>query len=234
MCGRYASDLPADLLTGLFAITDEDAPEVPPSWNKAPSQLAPVVRWNPKTRTRHLDTLRWGLIPHWTKDPSKTRQPINARSETAESSPMFKGALLARRCLVPMDAFYEWQRTPRGKQPYAIARGDNQPLAVGGVWEGWRDPEGDIVRTFAILTTDANAIMRPIHDRMPLIVEPDDWPVWLGETDGDWRAIMRPSRAPLRVWPVSTRVNSPANDGPDLLRPAEAPPSAEQGAPNSA
>ena len=128
-----------------------------------------VIRRHPETGERRLDLLRWGLIPSWTKDIKAARKPINARSETAATSSMFKGALAARRCLVPMNAFYEWQSRPDGQQPYAIARQDGAPLAMAGLWEGWRSSDGEVVRTFAIMTTCANATMRQLHERMPVV-----------------------------------------------------------------
>ena len=167
---------------------------------------------------RHLDLLRWGLVPGWTKDIKTARKPINARSETAASSGMFGGALASRRCIVPADAFYEWKARADGKQPYAIARQDGTPLAFAGIWEGWRAPDGEIVRTFAILTTSANGTMSQLHERMPVILEPEGLPVWLGEADGDAPALMRPAADDvLRLWPVSRAINSVRNNGAELL-----------------
>ena len=130
-----------------------------------------MVRLNPETNGSHLDLLQWGLVPHFTKDPKAARKPINARSETAASSGMFRGALERRRCRVHADAFYEWRTVPDGKQPYAIARKDGAPLAFAGVWEGLRGPDGETLRSFAILTTAANATMQALHDRMPVILD---------------------------------------------------------------
>jgi putative SOS response-associated peptidase YedK len=125
------------------------------------------------------------LVPHFTKDLKTARRPINARAETVASSGMFRGALAARRCLVPADAFYEWKAVADGKQPYAIARADGSPLAFARLWEGWRSPDGETLRTFTIITTSANAEMAQLHDRMPVALEPIDWPHWLGETESD-------------------------------------------------
>lgn len=180
MCGRYASYLPPDAIRALFA-TSGALPNLAPSWNVAPTQDAMVIRRHPEAGERRLDPLRWGLMPSWTKDLKQARKPINARSEAAGSSGMFKDALAARRCLVPADGFIEWRSMPDGKQPYAIARRDGAPLAFAGLWEGWRSPDGEVVRTFAILTTAANATLRTLHERMPVILEVDDWPAWLGE-----------------------------------------------------
>ncbi len=236
MCGRFASTLPPDAMRALFR-TDGPAPNLGASWNVAPTQDAMVVRRHPGTGERRLDPLRWGLIPSWTKDLKAARKPINSRSETAGGSGMFGAALEARRCLVPADAFYEWRTVPDGKQPYAIARRDGTPLAFAGLWEGWRGPDGEVVRTFAILTTGANAIMSRLHSRMPVILEPDAWPSWLGEEGSNAPSLLRPAGDDvLRLWPVSRAVNSVRNNDPDLLDrvddphappPGDAPPGAD-------
>ena len=217
MCGRFASYLPPDAIRSLFG-TSGPVPNTAPTWNMAPTINAMVIRRHPETGERRLDLLRWGLIPSWTKDVKAARvQPINARSETAGTSSMFKDALAQRRCLVPADAFYEWEARPDGKQPYAIARQDGSPLAFAGVWERWKAPDGRPLRTFAILTTSANATMRQLHERMPVILEPDDWAAWL-ENAAQAMDLMRPAKKDvLRLWPVSRAVNSVRNNGADLL-----------------
>jgi putative SOS response-associated peptidase YedK len=217
MCGRFASQRPPDLLARTLAVLG-DIPNTPPSWNVAPTHAAMVVRRHPETGDRRMDALRWGLVPHFTKDLKACKRPINARSETAATSAMFSGALAARRCLVPADAFYEWRATPAGKQPYAVARSDGAPLAFAALWESWRDPDGEVLRTFAIVTTAANDDVAALHHRMPVILEPGDWPVWLGEQSGDHAQLLRPA-APgvVRLWPVSNAVNSVRNNRPDLL-----------------
>lgn len=217
MCGRYASFLPAEALRALFQ-TVNATPNLEPTWNMAPTRDAPVVRLHPETRARHLDLLRWGLVPHWAKDPKSVRQPINARAETVATAPMFRDALARRRCLVPADLFYEWQATDGAKQPYAIARADGQPMVFAGLWEGWRGADGTVLRSFAIVTTSANSVLRPIHERMPVILEPPDWPTWLGETEGDAPALLRPSGTDLRVWRIGTAVNNVRNDSEALLQ----------------
>jgi putative SOS response-associated peptidase YedK len=219
MCGRFASTLSAELLRRLFE-TAEEPPNLPPSWNIAPSQDALVVRRHPASGARRLDALRWGLVPHFTKSVKDAPKPINARAETVATSGLFRGAFAARRCLVPADCFFEWRKPD--KQPFAIARQDGAPLALGGLWEGWRSAEGEVVRSFAIITTAANTEMRALHERMPLVLEPADWPRWLGETDAgaDAAGLLRPAAAGrLRFWPVSSRVNSPRNNDADLLAP---------------
>jgi putative SOS response-associated peptidase YedK len=218
MCGRYASFLPAEALRALFH-TVNPTPNWEPTWNMAPTRDAPVVRLHPTTHARHLDLLRWGLVPHWAKDPRSVHQPINARAETVATAPMFRDALASRRCLVPAAAFYEWQTTDEGKLPFAVARADGQPGVFAGLWEGWRGADGEVLRTFAIVTTTANPLLRPIHARMPVVLEAADWPAWLGEFDDDPTHLLRPSEAELRVWRVGTAVNSVRNDQASLLEP---------------
>jgi putative SOS response-associated peptidase YedK len=192
-----------------------------PSWNIAPTQPAPVVRLHPTTGERHLDLLNWGLVPHWTSELKTARRPINARSETAATTPMFRDALARRRCLVIADAFYEWQVGSVPKIPHAIARSDGTPMIFAGLWEGWKNPDGTILRTFTILTTAANDQLRHLHERMPVILEPQDSSAWLGESSGDPAALLRPSTADLRIWRVSPAVNNVRNNGPELLAAAD-------------
>ncbi len=224
MCGRYASFLPAEALAQMFGTVNPLA-NWEPNWNMAPTQSAPVVRLHPQTGARHLDLLRWGLVPHWVKDLKSTRQPINARAETAASTPMFRDAMARRHCLVAVDAFYEWQvldgkKQPPLKQPWAIARADGRTMALAGLWEGWKGPDGEVIRSFTILTTGANEALRPIHERMPVVLEPEDWALWLGEAGfGDPAGLLRPSAAAFRTWHVSTAVNSVRNNTAALLEP---------------
>lgn len=219
MCGRYAAFLPAEAVARLFH-TVNPTPNVAPSWNVAPTQSAMVVRRHPETGERHLDLLSWGLLPSWTKDPAKAHRPINARAETIATSGLFRGAFKSRRCIVPADAFYEWQAMASGKQPFAVARQDGQPMAFAGLWEGFRRPDDTIARTFTVATTNANVDIAALHDRMPVILEQADWSVWLGETEGDIAALLHSSpERTLRLWAVSRRVNTPRNNLPDLLDP---------------
>jgi putative SOS response-associated peptidase YedK len=232
MCGRFSSTLSAEFIRRLFG-TEGDIPNLGPSWNLAPSQDALVVRRHPDTGTRRLDALKWGLVPHFTKDLKEARKPINARAETVASSGMFRGAFAARRCIVPAGLFYEWQKVGTAKQPYAIARADEAPLAFGGIWEGWRSLEGEVLRTFAIITTAANHEMTKLHDRMPLVLEEPDWRLWLGEAAGDAAELLRPAPdGTLTAWPVSPRVNSPRNNDASLIEPMRM--AAEGGGPNPA
>lgn len=224
MCGRYIATTPPEELRRLFG-TVNDLPNWEPTWNMAPSQLGPVVRLHPGTGARHLDLLRWGLLPHWARgDPRKIRQPINARAETVATLPTFRDAFARRRCIVPIDGFYEWQVLPDGKQPYAVARADGAVMALAGLWEGWRGPDGETIRTYAVVTTTAVDALGHLHERMPVVLEAADWAAWLGEP-GDGLAepasLLRPSAAELRTWPVSSRVNNVRNNGPDLMMAAD-------------
>ena len=219
MCGRYASFLPPDAIARLFR-TVNPLPNIEASWNVAPSQDAMVVRRHPETGERHLDLLKWGLLPSWAKAPATAQRPINARAETVAISGMFRRAFAQRRCLVPAEAFYEWRKTGGPKVPYAFARKDRQPMAFAGLWEGFRWPSGEVTRTFCIITTSANEVMRPIHDRMPVVLAPEDWPVWLGETTGNPSVSLHPpAEEILQCWPISTKVNSPKNNDAMLLDP---------------
>ena len=216
MCGRYAAFRSVDEIRRLFATVNPPV-NYSPTWNMAPTRLAPVVRRHPGEGARHLDLLAWGLVPHWATDPKKERRPINARSETVARLPVFRDAFARRRCIVPVDSYYEWQEVAGAKLPSAIARADGAPLALAGLWEGWRGADGEVLRTYAILTTSACKALEYFHDRMPVVLEPDDWAVWLGEAEGAAGDLLRSSEAGFRSWPVSSKVNNVRNDGPELL-----------------
>lgn len=183
-----------------------------------------VIRRNHQTGEVSLDPLRWGLIPYWCKDPSGGRKPINAKCETVRDLPTFRDAYRKRRCIVPVDGFFEWKaiKGQRPKQPYAIAMKDGTPFGLAGIWENWKEPAaGEWLRTFAIITTDANELVADIHDRMPVILAPGEYARWLGE-EFDPRDLMQPFPADLmRMWPISTLVNKLENDGPSIVEPIE-------------
>ena len=220
MCGRYASFLPAEALARTFG-TVNPLPNFERTWNMAPTRDAPVVRLA-RDSQRHLDALKWGLVPYFTKDLKKARKPINARSETVATSGMFREAFAKRRCLVPAPIYYEWRDDPDGKTPFAVARVDGEPVAFAGIWEEWRSPEGEKLSTFATITTDANTLLASIQDRMPVIIERADWSVWLGEAAGDPSALLRPAPEDvLRFWPVDKKVGNVRNEGPELIRPVQ-------------
>jgi putative SOS response-associated peptidase YedK len=219
MCGRYASFLPAEAIARIFG-TVNPLPNLEPTWNMAPTKDAPVVRLS-REGQRHLDALKWGLVPYFTKDLKKARKPINARDDNVAKSGMFREAFAKRRCLVPAPVYYEWRDNPDGgKTPFAVARVDGEPVAFGGIWEHWRSPDGEMLQTFATITTDANAPLAPIQDRMPVIIERADWPLWLGELDGDPATLLRAAAEDvLRFWPVNKKVGNVRNDGPELIEP---------------
>ena len=219
MCGRYASFLPAEAIAQIFG-TVNPLPNLEPTWNMAPTKDAPVVRLS-REGQRHLDALKWGLVPYFTKDLKKARKPINARDDNVAKSGMFREAFAKRRCLVPAPVYYEWRDNPDGgKTPFAVARVDGEPVAFGGIWQHWRSPDGEMLQTFATITTDANALLAPIQDRMPVIIERADWPLWLGELDGDPATLLRAAAEDvLRFWPVNKKVGNVRNDGPELIEP---------------
>ncbi len=218
MCGRYAlygprsrSRTEADYFSNLE--------QIPGSWNVAPGQTLPITRISKDGAIEQV-TARWGLIPYWAKDEKIAYKCINARSETAATSPAFRGAYKSRRrCLVPACGFYEWHKHPAGKQPYYITSTDESLLAFAGLWDVWKKPDGEALTTFAILTTEPNQLTRRIHDRMPVILEPEHYREWMVAEDP--RELLRPCPDDmLQCFPVSTRVNTPRNNAPDLIAPA--------------
>ncbi|MES2209528.1 MAG: SOS response-associated peptidase [Chloroflexota bacterium] len=221
MCGRFTQERPTSELAEIFAAEDlEAAPGG--RFNVAPTDDASVVV--ERDDRRAIKAYRWGLIPHWADDPKVGNRMFNARAETIATSPAFRDAFRKRRCLIPVDSFFEWRREGTVRQPFRIVRTDGRPLALAGLWSGWRDPETDQVRrTFTIVTTTPNALMRPIHDRMPVIVGPESWDRWLdpGLPDpGELHGLLVPAPDDgLEVYPVSRAVNNVRNDGPELIDP---------------
>ena len=174
MCGRAGLSSDVSEIKFVFSIPpDRPTPNFPPSWNVAPTDTLPVVRYDTKAEERSLDMLRWGLIPYWAKDIKVGFANINAKAEGIESKPAFRDAFQRRRCLVPADNFYEWKKTATGKQPYALALADRGIMALAGVWENWHAPGGEWVRSFAIITTTPNELCGEIHNRMPVILKPE-------------------------------------------------------------
>jgi putative SOS response-associated peptidase YedK len=231
MCGRViqsSGPLRYAIVDGMN-VRDSRVHNYPPRWNGAPSQDLLVIRRNPKTGEVSLDPLRWGLIPYWCADPKGGRKPINAKCETMRDLSTFREAYRKRRCILPVDGFFEWKaiKGQKAKQPYAIAMKDGAPFGIAGIWENWKEPpSGEWIRTFAIITTDANALVAEIHDRMPVILPREGYARWLGE-EADTRDLMRPFPAELmRIWPISTRVNKPENDDPSIIEPVEVAPDA--------
>jgi putative SOS response-associated peptidase YedK len=201
-------------------VSDSRVANVRPRYNAAPSQELLVIRENHQTGERSLDLIKWGLIPHWCQDPRGGRKPINAKSENLPKVRMFRDAYVHRRCIVPVDGFFEWcaMTGARAKQPYAIAMKDGSPFGLAGLWENWRNPNsGDWERTFAVITVPSNSLVAQIHDRMPAILEPESYDRWLGrETDPNDLLITYPPE-PMTMWPISRRVNLPENDEPSIL-----------------
>ena len=214
MCGRYRLSRKKQFVEEYFASVLEE--EWSPRYNIAPTQPVPVVRQKPKEPIRKLSLIRWGLIPSWAKDSSVAGQMINARSETAGMKAAFRDALKSRRCLVPADGFYEWQRMGKSKQPYCFEVNEGELFAFAGIWDRWKDPAGNVVETCSILTTTPNAVTSPVHDRMPVILDPDSYDPWLDPGMRNVVAVselLKPYDARLmRCYPISTRINNVTSD----------------------
>lgn len=221
MCGRFTLTTPIETLVETFQLSSvpEDSA---PRYNIAPTQSVAAVLTDEEEH-RHLAWLRWGLIPAWAKDPSIGNRMINARAETMAEKPAFRVALQRRRCLVLADGFYEWQRVEGGKQPIYIRMADGRPFAFAGLWERWRASDGSSLDSCTILTTGPNELVRPIHDRMPVILPPEAYDLWLDPTVRSAEPLLpllRPYRAGvMTAFPVSPLVNNPANDDPRCIEP---------------
>ena len=178
MCGRYRLSQRKQIIEEHFDSVSGDE-DWSPRYNIAPTQPIPVIRQNPKEPVRELSLIRWGPHPLWAKDSSVAAQMINARSETAATKPAFRDALKSRRCLIPADGFYEWARTGKAKQPYCFEVNDGELFAFAGLWDRWKDPSGNWIKACSILTTTPNAVTSAVHDRMPVILDPDSYDLWL-------------------------------------------------------
>lgn len=219
MCGRFAQKSPARKISKQFKVG-----EVPPlveRYNVAPAQPVLAVRGAPEGREAAF--LKWGLVPRWAKDPAVGNRLINARSETVTEKPSFREAFKRRRCLVPMEGFYEWSRRGDRKRPFYFHMRDGEPFAVAGLWETW-EGDGRVLETCTLLTTEANGLLAPYHDRMPVILRPEDYELWL---DSEVRGtetllpLLRPyPHEGMTAHAVSPVVNSPSNDGPRCVEPA--------------
>jgi len=219
MCGRYRLSRRKQLVEEYFDVSGDE--DWTPRYNIAPTQPVPVVR-APEDSARELALLRWGLIPGWASDPSIGFKTINARSETVTTTASFSQPFRSQRCLIPADGFYEWKRTGKTKQPYCVEVGEGGLFAFAGLWDRWIDPQGKAVETCTILTTTPNALLTDIHDRMPVILNPGDFDLWLnsGSTEVLLK-LLRPYAGPMRSFPVSTRVNHVQNDDADCSMPVE-------------
>jgi len=223
MCGRYRLSRRKQQVEAYFEASGEE--DWTPRYNIAPTQTVPVIRQHPKEPRRVFSLMRWGLIPSWSKEASGAARMINARSETAHLLPAFREAMKFRRCLIPADAFYEWQRTSTAKQPFCFEVNNGELFAFAGLWEGWRDPRGQWSKSCSILTTTPNAVTSAVHDRMPVILGREDYDLWLdpGMTDADVTSgVLKPCDARfMRCYPVSTRINQVANDDEACATPVE-------------
>jgi len=224
MCGRYRLSRREQIIEEHFDTAPwED--DWTPRFDVAPTQSVPVIRQHPKEPIRQLSLMKRGLIPHWAKDRSIATNTINAKSETASSKPAFRDSLKSRRCLIPADGFYEWVRAGKSKRPYCFEVNDGELFAFAGLWDRWKDPSGNWIKTCSILTTTPNAVTAPVHDRMPVILEPDTYDLWLDPGMSDVSAatdLLKPYDSRLmRSYPVSTRVNHVANDDEECCRPIE-------------
>ena len=220
MCGRYRLTTKAEELAARYHARMPDDLHVAPSWNVAPGQDALALRSNPETGERSLDALRWGLVPHFAKDPKIAHRLVNARAETVDKTPAYRQALAKRRCLIPADGFYEWQKVNGRKVPFHIQMEDGLPFTFAGLWEGWRDPTtGEWLRTCVIITCPASESLQRVHDRMPVILGPERHAAWLGEGPShSLKAFLVPYPAErMTLWEVSPQVNSPKRDGPSLI-----------------
>ena len=229
MCGRYRLSRRKQIIQEHFHALPDDVEEWTPHYNIAPTQLVPVIRQNPKEPTRELSLFRWGLIPSWSKDASGAARMINARSETLSTQPAFREAFKARRCLIPADGFYEWKKSGGVKQPFCFEVNNADLFAFAGLWERWKNPAGEWIKSCTIATTIPNTVTGAIHDRMPVIVDPDGYDLWLDSGMTNMSVVsdlLKPCDARLmRCYPVSTRVNSVVNDDEECSRPGEfAPP----------
>ncbi len=213
MCGRFAFYSPSEATAALFGVAS--SMEVPPRYNIAPTQTVAAIRNGDEGR--ELTMLRWGLVPFWAKDPSIGNRMINARAETVAEKPAYRAAFRHRRCIVLADGFYEWRKQGDAKTPYFISLASGEPFALAGLWENWTDKEsGESLQTTTLITTGANAFMRELHHRMPVVLEPCSADEWLGGSVAPLEQAA--DRTPgLKAWPVDRRVNNARNEGAELI-----------------
>lgn len=222
MCGRFTLTVSPEQLAAAFHLEAPPPADLTPRYNIAPTQMVAAV---PNAAPRHVEWYRWGLVPAWAKDPAIGSSLINARAETVAEKPSFRAAFKRRRCLVLADGFYEWRREGAGarapKTPMYVQMKDGRPFALAGLWETWQSPAGERLQTCTLITTAANALMAPIHDRMPVILAPEAYAAWLAEGElppAQAQALLQPfDPEAMTVRPVSTRVNNARYDAPDVL-----------------
>jgi putative SOS response-associated peptidase YedK len=228
MCGRFVQHADPEIYASRYAVDDiADLADARPRCNVAPTQPVLAIRTGEDGR-RQLLALRWGLVPHWSKGPDNRYSMINARAESVHQKPAYRSAFRRRRCLIPADGFFEWRALAGDKQPYLIRRDDGEPFAMAGLWETWHDQDSDaMIRSCTIIVTDANDLIRPLHDRMPVILPERQHAHWLDPDDADTdalRAMLAPAEAAgWTLHPVSRAVNNPRNDSPELLEAVELP-----------
>ena len=218
MCGRFSFTQLAQTVAEKFQLTE--VPSLSPRYNIAPTQPVPAVLATEETE-RQFKMLRWGLIPAWAKDTKMGAKMINARAETVTEKPAFRSAFKKRRCLILADGFYEWQQQEDGKQPFYFRLQEGKPFAFAGLWERWEKGEGEPIESCTILTTEANDLMLPIHDRMPVILDPKDYDRWLDpemQKTEFLQSLLQPYPSEqMTAYPVSTQVNNPKNDRPECI-----------------
>ncbi|MBM1633788.1 SOS response-associated peptidase [Sulfitobacter mediterraneus] len=220
MCGRMAVTLPHDAMAQIFAAAPANALPSVPNYNVCPTMDVHIVTSDAEGH-RRLGAMRWGFIPVWYKKPAGGPLLINARAETIAEKPAFRTAARERRGLIICSGFYEWTKDAEGgRDPWYITRRDTSPLAFAAVWQNWKTPDGDVIPTCAIVTTGANTPMQEIHHRMPVILDEDDWPLWLGEQGKGAATLMQPAKDDLLQWHrVDRAVNSNRASGPELIEP---------------
>jgi putative SOS response-associated peptidase YedK len=227
MCGRYVRRSDKQRIAEHFRVDPTTFPDLEPSYNVAPQTFQPIVRLNRETGEREIVLMRWGLVPFWAKDAKIGYSSVNAKAETVATSPTFREAFRRRRCLVPADAFYEWQKIDaKTKQPFAIGMKDGSPYAFAGLWERWKNADrSETLETYTIITTDPNELLEPLHNRMPVILEPRDYDRWLRPAE--------PSHLPLDLlraypaaqmtaWKVDKQVGNVKNDSQSCIEPLTA------------
>lgn len=228
MCGRFARRSARKVLADWFGVSPDGDVPFEPTYNAAPQSTQPVVRLNRDSGEREFALMRWGLVPSWAKDAKFGYSTFNARAEEVVSKAAFREAMKKRRCLVPADAFYEWQKlTARARVPFALGLRGREPYAFAGLWEKWKPKEGPPLESFTIITTDPNSLVERMHDRMPVILEARDYARWLDPGDPKRPPIdlLRPlTPEKMEAWPVSERVGNVKNDDPALLEPVGLPP----------
>jgi putative SOS response-associated peptidase YedK len=224
MCGRFVQHADPEIYASRYAAALDAAGlgDWRASFNMAPTRPVLALRAG-RDGGRELTALRWGLIPGWSKGPDNRYSMINARAETVATRPAYRGAFKRRRCLIPAEGFYEWRAEGKVKQPYFIHRLDEAPILLAGLWEHWRPRDGEPVESCTIIVTDANPAVAPVHDRMPVVIDPPAMDVWLDPDNADaaaLQALLQPApAADWALYPVSRRVNDPRTDDPDLLNP---------------